>query len=208
MISFPSKYFSDDIIEFNYKSFHFIYIFKFCQNFYIYIKMNNDTTISEINIDKYCGFWYEIFSLPIIWEKNCIGATTQYLYEKEYDRLKVFNTCIVSADIKETQCSLELKNFESYTNVGYACIPNKKCPGKLKISFPVQNPGYVGDYWIHYTDYKNFSVVGSPDKQFLWLLSRRPFIFKSELKEFLYMVECLDYDIKKIQLKQNIKVVG
>ena len=55
-----------------------------------------------------------------------------------------------------------------------------------------------GSYWIHWTDYDNYSIVGSPSKRFLWLLSRKNTIKASEVEPILKVIRGFGYETDKL----------
>lgn len=148
---------------------------------------------------RYAGEWHEIFKIPFFWEQGCTETRAQYQVIKK-DLIQLTNTCVF-ADKKEFSRSGQAQLIENKFN------QQDQTVAKFLIEFNDGLPSDgVGDYWIHWTDYF-FSVVGGPDRDFLWLLARKPVIIEKELEEFLRFVEELGYDLEKLELQKNVKVI-
>lgn len=119
-------------------------------------------TVRELNAAKFSGVWHEIARLPNTFENNLVAAKAIY-------RAKSDGTLSVSNE--------GLKNDGARTSIdGNARQPDPADPGKLLVRFdPFPAILFEGDYWILETNppYTR-AVVGSPDKNFLWLLSKNP----------------------------------
>ncbi|WP_421716985.1 lipocalin family protein [Arcobacter arenosus] len=119
-------------------------------------KYENLSTESRVDLNKYLGTWYEIARFEHFFEKGCKNVTANYsLLEDE--QIRVINRCtkIESGEKKEAK------------GVAYS---TDNTNSKLKVSF--FRPFY-GDYWIISLDenYK-YALVGSPSREYLWILSR------------------------------------
>ncbi|MBF0360968.1 MAG: lipocalin family protein [Oligoflexia bacterium] len=144
----------------------------------IYAADQAPQTVGYVDIQKYMGTWYEIAKFPAWFQNKC--AATRAIYSLQSNgTVAVKNQCI---DI----------NNPSYTREanGTAFVDDKTTNAKLKVSFVplLQVFGwFAGDYWILALgeDYQ-FVLVGSPDRNYLWFLSRSkemdPQIFE-ELKD-------------------------
>jgi apolipoprotein D and lipocalin family protein len=123
--------------------------------------MIDQTTVKELDLNRYLGTWYEIARFPHSFEKNLVGVTATYSL-KEDGMIKVLNE-----GFKNTL------DGERSKAIGKAKIPNKLEPGKLKVSF----------FWIFYADYyvleldaENYQyvMIGSSSDKYFWILSRTP----------------------------------
>lgn len=61
-----------------------------------------------------------------------------------------------------------------------------------------------GQYWIHYTDYENYSIVGGPDDKFLWILCRRKTIRPEDFTFLLDLVAQIGYRIKPLIFDRSV----
>jgi lipocalin len=131
---------------------------------------------------RYQGKWYEIFRYDtLIYEKDCTTATADYLWED--NTLYITNTCYTNG----------VKVRESY---GQARVPDSNDSGKLLVKFtesPVEAP-----YWVHWTDYDNYAIVGGQSDKFLWILSRTPTITEDVFWKIVKSVKIFGYDPKSM----------
>lgn len=119
-------------------------------------------TVRAVDFDRYLGKWYEIARLPNRFEKGMFCVTATYSLKKSGKKIRVTNAGYVEGS------KLRLK-----TTTGTARIPNALRPGELKVSFFFP---FSGDYYIIDLDEEEYSyaLVGSPSKDYLWILSRTP----------------------------------
>jgi len=116
--------------------------------------------VAKVELDRYAGTWYEIARYPNSFERGCVGVTADYT-PRDDGRIDVVNTCFESS-----------LDGPSRDIRGSARVVDETTNAKLKVSFFWP---FEGDYWIIdlAEDYSH-AVVGSPDRQFLWILSRTP----------------------------------
>jgi len=114
-------------------------------------------TVESLDLNRYSGVWWEFArSKCIPYEKDCYGARAEYCYIPEKKCFKIKNTCYDC----EGRCIRESKGILTGTCNG----------GKYKVKFEGQKE--CGDYWVHWTDYDRFAIVGSSDRNYVWILSR------------------------------------
>lgn len=116
------------------------------------------TVVSNVDLNRYKGTWYEIARLPNSFEKKlkCITATYSL---RDDGKIQVLNGGHYIAEPGKT------------TNIkGVAWIPDKNSPAKLKVRFFWP---FAGNYWIMDldTDYK-YALIGDPSVKYLWILCR------------------------------------
>lgn len=157
-------------------------------------------TVPELVPEAYSGLWHEIFKLPFIWETECVQSTANYSYDRTKDpyAIGILNTC------------LDENNEISSQRTGVARMTDPNNPGQLTVSFDENYTGTISvalqripiskaaPYWIHYTDYENYSLVGGPDRKFLWLLARKPSIPVSDMNYFGQLAAAYGYDISRV----------
>lgn len=122
-------------------------------------------TMRHVELTRYAGRWYEVARLPMFFEAACEGQPTAH-YEPRMDgSIGVVNRCPVGkGEITEVS--------------GVAEPVMGSGGGKLKVSlWPAWLrwlPMAWADYWIvHVDDDYSEALVGSPSRNFCWLLSRR-----------------------------------
>ncbi|MBA3022277.1 MAG: lipocalin family protein [Gammaproteobacteria bacterium] len=121
-------------------------------------------TVAEVDLQRYLGRWYEIASIPQYFQRQCVGdAMAEYAQAGE--DIAVTNSC-------------RTENGERSVAQGQARVVDAASRAKLEVTF-VKFFGWLyllgGDYWVIdlASDYR-YAVVGHPDRDYAWILSRQP----------------------------------
>lgn len=124
-------------------------------------------TQTGVDLQKYTGVWHEQARLPNSFQKHCAGDV-QAEYSLNTDgTLKVVNQC------RESDGSM--KRAEA---VGRLAESGPQAdPAKLEVRFAPAWTSWLpmvwGDYWILRLDGDYaYSLVGTPDRKYLWVLTR------------------------------------
>ncbi|MGB5219483.1 MAG: lipocalin family protein [Polyangiales bacterium] len=114
--------------------------------------------VSQVDLERYLGTWYEIASYPQRFQKGCTGTTATYTLRDDGD-IDVLNKCRKGS----------LDGPEDLAE-GRARVVDHESNAKLEVSFFWP---FWGDYWIIDLgpDYE-YAVVGHPSRDYLWILSR------------------------------------
>lgn len=139
-------------------------------------------TVQKVEIDRYLGTWYEIARYEHFFEKNCKNISANYSMLDE-DTIKVINRCT------------NMLTNEKKEAIGRAyAIDNTN--SKLKVSF--FRPFY-GDYWVMILDENyDYVVVGTPSREYLWILCRKPILDEKIKNEILQKLPNLGFDTSKL----------
>jgi len=116
---------------------------------------NTLEVVPNVDLERYLGKWYEIAHLPARFQEGCTNTTATYTLSKD-GNITVLNEC--------------RRNGKPRQAKGKAKIVDKTSGAKLKVTFFWP---FSGDYWIIALgkDY-DYAVVGTPDRKYLWILSR------------------------------------
>ena len=138
-------------------------------------------TSKSVDINSYKGTWYEVARFEHFFEKGCKNVTATYNLRDD-EKIDVINRCTMIEDDKKKEAK----------GIAYA-LDNTN--SKLKVSF--FRPFY-GDYWIIDVD-KDYKValVGSPSREYLWILSRTKTIDEKTKEELLLKASSFGFDTKK-----------
>jgi len=136
--------------------------------------------ISKLNVDRYMGRWYQIKAFPKSFQVGCKKSIAEYEKKKGYINVK--NICIDKAG-------------ERFI-FGKAYTLNKG-KSKLEVDF-VGGRIFTGDYWVLYTDYQT-ALIGTPDKNSLWILSRKPMISKMQMQKLEKIAKEQGFDISRLR---------
>jgi apolipoprotein D and lipocalin family protein len=160
-----------------------------------YAQETSVKTISNLDVPRYLGTWYEIAKFPNWFQKKCI-SNTQAVYSLRSDgSLKVLNSCR-TADGEVSQAEGTARQ------VGASDSP------KLEVRFaPVWLsflPLVWGDYWVIDLDSQyQVAAVSDPRREYLWVLSRTPQLDKKIYDALLLRLQGQQFDIRKLELTQQ-----
>ncbi|MGN6307343.1 MAG: lipocalin family protein [Mesorhizobium sp.] len=138
--------------------------------------MTDVTAVPHLDLNKYLGRWYEICRLPLRWEDETATDITANYSLNDVGNVRVDNRCF-DEDGKPSQA------------VGEA-VPIDDANSRLKVTFLPEFVRWVpftkGDYWVLKIDaaYRT-ALVGTPDRKYLWVLSRQPQISEATKSEYL-----------------------
>ncbi|NKD77670.1 lipocalin family protein [Haematospirillum sp. H1815] len=152
--------------------------------------VNAPPTAGPVDMDRYMGTWYEIASLPAPFQEGCVATTAKY--EKTFDgTIEVTNRCLHES----------FRGREREAKGTAHLDPLQPDGSRLFVSF---FPFTEGAYWVLALDagYR-WSVVGSPDRRYLWILSRTPTMSKSQYEILKGKAERLGYPVSKLVLTQQ-----
>ena len=142
--------------------------------------------VEKVELDRYAGTWYEIARYPNSFERGCVGVTADYT-PRDDGRIEVVNTCFESS-----------LDGPSRDIRGSARVVDNATNAKLKVSFFWP---FEGDYWIiDLAEDYSYAVVGAPDRQFLWILSRTPTMDDELYEQILDTLPARGFDPELLEI--------
>jgi apolipoprotein D and lipocalin family protein len=147
-------------------------------------------TVPNVDLKKYCGKWYEIASFPQPFQKGCHCTTAEYtLTDKDYV-------------IVENRCNKDsVTGKQSYIK-GKAFIEKNTGNAKLLVQFFWP---FKGKYWIiDLADDYSYAVVGHPNRNYLWILSREPKMKEEIYLQILSRIKDKGFDLSKIKKTEQL----
>ncbi len=145
-------------------------------------------TVPYVDLERYMGKWYEIAAYPQSFQKNCVKSSAEYSLRDD-GKVNVLNSCIQKdGTVKDAK--------------GTAKVVDKTTNSKLKVSFFWP---FYGDYWIMDlgTNYE-YVVVGNPDRDALWILSRTPEMREDVYQRILRGIENQKYSLEPIKVTGKV----
>lgn len=136
--------------------------------------------VAPVDLKRYSGTWYEQARLPNRFQRGCTGQVSA-TYELLADaRVRVTNRCARADGSTETAQGL----------ARVVPVPGQPDAGRLEVSFAPRWLGWVplvwGDYWIMQLDADyQVALIGTPDRKYLWVLSRTPQMDGARLQALL-----------------------
>lgn len=158
----------------------------------IYKSASTPTTVDSVELNEYAGTWYEIGRLPMYFQRKCAGdVTANYTQKTDGSGIVVTNKCVS-------------EDGSGITAEGLA-KPVDESGSKLKVTFLPKWIRWIpvgrADYWVlaRDADYKT-ALVGTPDKEYLWLLARSPNISQQTYAKYRQIAQQQGYDLKEFKL--------
>ncbi len=158
---------------------------------------NRLRVVPALDLSRYIGTWYEIARLPNKFQTACAGNVTATYSLLDDGGMKVVNRCI-KEDGDTTVAEGRAKRASDDEPIS-----------KLKVRFAPAVLSFLpfvwGDYWINdlAPDY-SYAVVGEPNREYLWVLSRTPTMEEKAFQEILQRIKQQGYDLSKlIRTKQS-----
>lgn len=149
------------------------------------------SVVSDVDLSRYTGTWYEIARLPNSFQKKCESNVTANYKVLEDKQIEVLNRC-KTKDNQYSEAEGRAKKADE-----------KGSNAKLKVRFApawLSWLGFVwGDYWILELapDY-SYSVVGEPSLKYFWILSRTKTMDDQVYKGILERAKKQGFDVSKI----------
>lgn len=142
-------------------------------------------TVSYVDLNKYAGKWYEIASFPQRFQKGCNCTTATYtVTDKNYV-------------IVENRCNKDSVNGKESYIKGKAFVEKNSGNAKLNVQFFWP---FKGAYWIiDLADDYSYAVVGHPNRNYLWILSRTPKMDAAVYNQIISRVQAKGFNIDKLQ---------
>jgi apolipoprotein D and lipocalin family protein len=148
------------------------------------------STVASVDLSRYAGTWYEIARLPMWFQRHCVDSKA--IYSSRPDGLVgVHNECVT-----------EFGGVEQAE--GVATVVDPKTNARLMVAFDnwfarLFGSSREGNYWILDLDpeYRT-AMVGTPDRRYLWILSRTPQLEDSTYHRLVERARQLGYPVSDL----------
>lgn len=122
----------------------------------------------QVDLRRYEGTWYELARKPMFFQRQCAQSEAHYRLQDDAS-LAVTNRCLTRDG-----------EWDQATGRAEAQVAGRtdKLWVRFDNAFSRIFPGLAkGDYWVLYVDddYQT-ALVGNPNREYLWLLSRQPVV--------------------------------
>lgn len=143
-------------------------------------------TVPRVELERYVGTWYEIASYPQRFQKGCTGTVATYSI-REDGQVAV-----------ENRCNRDSLSGRLTVAKGRARVVDRASNAKLKVTFFWP---FWGDYWVIDLgrDYE-YAVVGHPNRQYLWILSRERTLAPDVYAGILERLTAQGYDTDRLRV--------
>lgn len=149
--------------------------------------------VAPVDLKRYAGVWHEQARLPNRFQKDCAGGVSAHYTLMDDGNIEVRNRC------DQGDGTVDEVLGEARV-VPVAGLPGA---GRLEVRFAPSwlswLPMVWGDYWILKLD-RDYQValVGTPDRKYLWVLSREPKLNETALQNELEYARTLGFDVDRV----------
>ena len=144
-----------------------------------------------VELQRYAGQWHEIAHLPLFFQRKCVANITATYTLRDDGKVGVRNAC-------------DKADGQQLVSEGVARpVPGK--PGQLEVRFAPDwlawAPMVWADYWVIELDpdYR-WAVVGGPDREHLWILSRTAAMPRADYEAIRERAAQRGYPVEKLVL--------
>lgn len=148
-------------------------------------------SVPQLDISRYAGQWHEIARLPMYFQRDCVGEVTAQYTLREDGLVGVRNAC------RNRDGEMETADGIARRVAGH--------PGRLEVRFAPDwlawAPFVWADYWVIDLDPDyQWAVVGGPERRYLWILSRTPWMEHGLLERIKARARDAGYRLDALQL--------
>ena len=147
-------------------------------------------TVSELDLAKYAGDWYEIARLPFFFERHCYCATAKYTLSSNN-----------ALDI-ENSCNWKSPTGEKYTGESMAFpaedVNGTLTTGGLEVSYSSAFSFSFSYLVLEVDENYQYALVGTSRKDHLWILSRTATIEEDVYYRLLDKAMVLGFDVSQV----------
>lgn len=152
--------------------------------------------VPQVDLQKYAGRWYEIARLPNRFERECARDITATYKVLPGNRIDVLNQCVKTDGTRISAQGVARSSDGSAS--------------RLEVRFAPSWLGFFpfvwGDYWIIALDQGyQWSLVGSPNRDYLWILARTPSLEASQIERLLEKAKTLNFATETVTFINHSK---
>ena len=146
--------------------------------------------VPNLDLQKYAGRWYEIARFPNRFQEKCAGDVTAEYRPQPDGRIAVINRCrTTDGDVDDAE--------------GVARRLEGAPPSALEVRFAPAFLSFLPNVWGDYQvmaldDAYTYSLVGTPDRKYLWVLARTPSLDEATYKRLLEVAASQGFDTSKL----------
>jgi len=147
--------------------------------------------VSEVDLQRYQGLWYEISRFPNRFQAGCTGEVTA-TYDLQPDgKVEVVNRC--------RDKDGKMKEARGVAKPAGEDLPDSRLKVRFAPAFLSFLPWVWADYWILELDPDySYAAVGTPDQDYLWILSRNPRLDEDTYERILNRLQGQGFEVSRL----------
>ena len=142
-------------------------------------------TVDSVNLERFMGDWYVIANIPHVIEKEAYNAVESY-------RLAEDGTIETTFTFNKGGFDGPLK---TYTPRGFIQDKESNAVWGMQFFWPIK-----AEYRIIYlTEDYTLTVIGRTQRDYVWIMARKPYIPDDDYNRILDFIKLQGYDLSKLQ---------
>jgi apolipoprotein D and lipocalin family protein len=139
-------------------------------------------TVPQVDVQRYCGTWYEIAAIPVRREANCTDVKAEYTLDPARSTVIVQNSC---------------RRNGRTISIRATAVP---VPGTGNAKLIVTFFRFIkADYWVIGLDEDySWALVSNPKRTHCWILSRTPYLEENLYPHLLELLQQKGIDVSKV----------
>lgn len=148
-------------------------------------------TVDSVDLVRYAGRWHEVARFPNRFQDDCARNTTADYTLLDNGQITVVNQCEqADGSVKRAEGRAKLARSDAST-------------ARLKVRFAPRILSWLpmvwGDYWIlDLTSDYSAALVGSPDREYLWILSRSAALDEATYQRMVATATRQGFDVSRL----------
>lgn len=143
-------------------------------------------TVEYVDLERYLGLWYEIATIPALFEAGCTATTATYTLRDD-GLVGVANAC-----------NMFWVNGPERVANGRAAVVDES-NAILAVTFGPGTPTVANYYIMDLDPDYQWAVVGEPSRNYLWILSRTSNMSPALYQDLLDGAEAQGYDVTTVE---------
>ncbi|MGC9312441.1 MAG: lipocalin family protein [Sediminispirochaetaceae bacterium] len=149
-------------------------------------------TVPYVDLERFAGDWYVIAVIPTPFEKNAVNGIENYSINED-------GTIQVRYTFRKGSPGGKQKVMYQK---GWIYNPETNADWRVRPIWPLKLPYYILELAEDYS----YTVVGTNNYKYLWIMARKPAMDKTVYDEVVSRMAQRGYDTDKIQrMKQDLK---
>lgn len=147
-------------------------------------------TVETVDLERFMGDWYVVAYRPLFLERNAFNALEHYSYNRNKDQVDITYTFNKGGFDGEEKCFPQTgRVVNKETNAHWTVSPL----WPLRFNYLV----------LALDDTYEWTVIGVPSGNYIWLMARDPRLGKERIKEIMSMVDSSGYPAAEYTLVRH-----
>jgi apolipoprotein D and lipocalin family protein len=152
----------------------------------VWASIETPPTAADVDLRRYMGTWYEIAAVPNRLQRGCTDTVVNYRRLGD-GRIELLNTCWKNG------------KYRPFRGKGKVLPDSNGAKWKVNFYWIVRSP-----YWVieRDEDYR-WAVVGTPDREKLWIISREREFDAALLSRLIEKMRALGYPVDGLEFTEH-----